>query len=206
MCSPLGPGRSIRQPTMETQRRKWRWCSLPKKANRLRQRPSSIRPVSGGLLLRRRSLVLFGRGAEPADDGKQERKIQWLGEQGGGLQPGHLFARVTPGGDENHGNLREVGVALLKHPKLPAVDDRHRQIEQDHVRAVPLLQTVDRLEAVAGAQEVVSFVDEDLPERLEQGRVVFDDEDLLAHLSSRRIMRGIGSSVKKKGPVLPVDR
>src|SRR6266540_6199552 len=191
MCSPLRPGKSIKHPTMETQQRNWRSCSLPRKANRWRQRLSSTRPVSGPSSCAGRLLVLFGRGAEPADEGKQERKIQRLGEQGGGLQPGHFFARVTPGCDEDHGNLREVGVALLKHPELPAVDDRHREIEQDHVRAVSLLQAVDRLEAVAGAQEIVSFVHENLRERLAQGRVVLDDEDLLAHLSSRRIMRGI---------------
>src|SRR6266496_382549 len=28
----IGSGRVLRQPTMETERRKWRWCSLPKEA------------------------------------------------------------------------------------------------------------------------------------------------------------------------------
>ncbi len=48
-CSPMHPGSSIKRSTMEARRRNWRRCSLPRKANRSRQKPSSTRPRPSSL-------------------------------------------------------------------------------------------------------------------------------------------------------------
>ena len=66
-------------------------------------------------------------------------------------------------------------------PELPAVHDRHHQVQQDHARArVGGLEVVERLASVADARDLVALVLQHLAQRIANVRIVVDHQDAAA--------------------------
>jgi hypothetical protein len=81
-------------------------------------------------------------------------------------------------GHQQHWNVGEQGIPQLVAAKVPAVHDRHHQIQQDHVAStLVLFEQPQRLCAVARAQHAVTGILQDACERFAPVGLVLDDED-----------------------------
>ena len=69
--------------------------------------------------------------------------------------------------------------AALFRAKLPAVDHRHMQIEDDDIRAL-LDESRESIFAILRDQDVIAAVAEENSSDLPHGRVVIDNEDAAA--------------------------
>jgi hypothetical protein len=65
--------------------------------------------------------------------------------------------------------------------ELPAVHDRHQQVEQDQVRPPAGVEHLERFAAIPGLAHLVAGLDQDLSEHASNGGLVLDDEDAAAH-------------------------
>ena len=140
--------------------------------------PRGQRPERGESLgLDERSLELpsLRRQQRPFNRAEESPGLERLWEVSVGVDRGCLRRRVRR--DDQHGNGREAGIPLLLDPELPAVHDRHHEIEEDGVGALSGPKMLQRLEPVRAGARVVALVAEKSEERLPNVRVVFDDED-----------------------------
>src|SRR5215471_2253597 len=98
-----------------------------------------------------------------------------------GFEPLGVRRQVVLAGDHDDGNSRDLRVHALLVTKLPAVHDRHHQIEQDQPGPLAGAKESQRFEAVARAPDVVTLRFQDLRETLQQLRIVFDHQNRYTH-------------------------
>ena len=105
-------------------------------------------------------------------------RLEGLGDEvhGPGLEAAHLLPRVLERGEEDDGRVGGRGVALQPAAGLVAVHPRHQDVEQDERR--PRAQRhAESVLAARRHQELVAVPVERLPEEVEVGGVVVDQQD-----------------------------
>src|SRR6266498_3064504 len=84
-------------------------------------------------------------------------QVDRLGNIAVGFEPQSVLLAIGLRGDHDNRDLRQVRVLPLFVAKLPAVHDRHHQVEEDHGRAGPSSQSAESLEAMAGAGDAIAL-------------------------------------------------
>ena len=116
----------------------------------------------------------------PLDRFEQVLHVHGLLEVAGGAQGGGLLLHVAVGGQDDDGDRGQAGILDLLAPKLPAVHDRHHQVEKDEVGMGAGPEQAQRLLPVGGAEDAEPFGPQDHPQGFAGRGVVLHDEDCLA--------------------------
>jgi tRNA A-37 threonylcarbamoyl transferase component Bud32 len=116
-----------------------------------------------------------GLGDHPLDGRQQDRDVQGLGDEGGGVHCPGLGRPVGRQGDDRY--LGQQRVALLLQPELPAVHHRHHQIQQHHIRRLPPPQPGQGRSPVRGGRDLEPLQGQKVGQGGPDVMVVLDDED-----------------------------
>jgi PAS domain S-box-containing protein len=108
-----------------------------------------------------------------AHRGDQAGQGHRLAEEAAPPDTGHP---VAGGRDDRHRQVGQLPIAFDLGQELPAVHDRHEQVEQDRARA-DLVGHLEGFAAVASRDDVEAFQLEELAHRLPDGLVVLDYQD-----------------------------
>jgi hypothetical protein len=152
---------------------------------------------------------------DPADRAEQRIGAEGLAQIGLGVDGRRLRAAV--GRHRQHGNPRQPRIALLNGAELPAVHDRHPQVEHDEIGRAAGAELLQRLASVLRGRHGVPFLFQDPPQRLPDTVIVLDEENALtrglgpARAPSLRLLRRFGGGLPHhlepgEARARPIDR
>ena len=130
---------------------------------------------SPGRAGRRKASISRGVGGRPIKSRWTRRNHARGSTAGAGVQPRHSVGDFVAGGQ--HQNRYPVARAADPAADLEAVDARHQHVEDDRVRGI-IAQAVQRLGAVGRQLDGISLERERAAQRLTDGRLVVDNENL----------------------------
>src|SRR2546425_4553501 len=114
-----------------------------------------------------------GGGSDAGDLGEQLGEIERLGDHVGRRELLRVGAEVARGGEQHQRDLLLTRAQLAR--ELPAVHDRHHEVEEDHVR-LERADDRERFRAVRRRDDLEAFVLERAEEQLPDVGIVVDHE------------------------------
>ena len=150
------------------------------RSSRRRWRGRGMRRLAGG-----RRLALAGQQiADAADDHLRLERLDEHAVAPDGARPG-LVDGLEGAGQQQHGNVRQLGIALDERRHLVAVAFRHADVGQHDVRTIRL-DALDRLLPVADGHDLDVLVGERQLDHSLNGDAVVGQQQLGMHYSSTR--------------------
>ena len=115
-----------------------------------------------------------------ADDAEQVGHLDGFRDVAGRVQLAADRGHVGAGRHQEHRDVGEGGRLPLLATEIPAVHDRHQEVEEDQIAAPLVVAELPSASAVGGAQRVVAGILQDGRDRIEGVGIVFDDQHDLA--------------------------
>lgn len=92
---------------------------------------------------------------------------------------------VCHGRDDNHGDLHPRWIAELAGSEIPAIENRHHEVQDDQV-GLPLVKHDEPVVPVGCLPGLVALVGEELRDQFPDRGVILNDEDSLGSVHARQ--------------------
>src|SRR5690349_13368445 len=106
----------------------------------LEQAPQVVRVeeqlLLGPLVGHQREGALEQAAGELLDEAEQVERAEWLAQEGLGARARRLLLVRVAAREDDHRDVARLGLALERTAEEEAIDDRHRDVEDDHIGPV----------------------------------------------------------------------
>jgi len=120
-------------------------------------------------LRERRSLA-----ADGLDFGNQSVEVNGLTDKSHDLEFSRVLSYLKPRREDQSGDSCQFRIGLLATPELPAIHERHHQIEKDDAGRLVFFQIIERLLAVGGLHDEIPLVTEHQFQDISDSGIILD--------------------------------